>query len=226
MKEEHISKIKLSYIFNYLIFIFTIIAFLIMFTGFKFTFVEEPVLETTKFGVFKFFTVDSNLLMGISAFLFLYQERKLMSGKIKEIPFVYYLFKFMTTVSVSVTMLVVFFYLGRIAKGGLISLLQNSNLFFHFIIPLLSIITFTIFERTNRIKFSYVICGLIPVLIYGIFYVINIITHIENSVISPVYDWYYFAQGGIGKIYITALIILAFTYVVSLLLWIINRKKV
>ena len=225
MKNEYINVMKIAYILNCLIFLFCFISFMVMFTSYKFTFIEEPMLETTKIGAFRFFTVDSNLLMGIMAFLLAYKERQMLLGKIKEIPSKYYILKFIATVGVSLTMIVVFAYLGGIAKGGLISLLQNSNLFFHFIIPVLSIITFLCFERTNKISGKYVIYGLIPVFLYGIFYVINIILHLENGKVPLEYDWYAFAQGSIKEIVITIIIMFVLTFVISIILWVINRKK-
>lgn len=224
MKELTVNKTKISLILNYLIFIFVVIGTIIMFTGYKITYLKEPVLETTGLGVFKFFTVDSNIFVGIIAILFAHQERKLLLGKIKEIPIYYYILKFVATVSVCLTFLVVFLYLGKIAEGGIMSLLQNSNLFFHLIVPLLSIISFVFFERTNKIKFSYVISGLIPVLLYGIYYIINILIHMENGVVLPKYDWYWFAQKGINSAYFSATLIFVFTYVVSVIVWISNRK--
>ena len=94
MKDDSFNQVKVSYFLNIIIFIFVVVAFIIMFTGIKFTFGIEPVLETTKLGVFKFFTVDSNLLIGISALLLSYKERELFLGKIKKIPSWYYVFKF------------------------------------------------------------------------------------------------------------------------------------
>ena len=51
-------------------FIITVVASIIMFTGFKFMHTYENVLESTKIGMLRFFTVESNLLMGIVSLLF------------------------------------------------------------------------------------------------------------------------------------------------------------
>ena len=63
------KSIKISLVINLIIVLFTIIASIIMFTGIKIM-EGEPILETTKLGMFKFFTVDSNLLMGIVSLIF------------------------------------------------------------------------------------------------------------------------------------------------------------
>ena len=73
------KNIKISLIINIIVVLLTIIASIIMFTGFKFMYGYEPLLETTKIGMLKFFTVQSNLLMGIVSLLFAIKEVKLLN---------------------------------------------------------------------------------------------------------------------------------------------------
>lgn len=218
------KSIKISLVINLIIVLFTIIASIIMFTGIKIM-EGEPILETTKLGMFKFFTVDSNLLMGIVSLIFVIKEKALLEGKIDEIPASLYIMKLVSTVGVALTFLVVFCYLGPIASGGLISLLKNGNLFFHFLIPLLSIINFIFFEQTDKLKFKYSFIGILTALVYAIFYLINVLIHIENGKVSPMYDWYWFVQGGLWQAIIVLPLMLVITYIISLLLWKFNRKK-
>ena len=209
-------KKNISLVINIIIVVLTIFASIIMFTGIKITSGAEPILETTKIGMFKFFTVDSNLFMGLVAILFI---------KKQSITKNMYILKLASTTSVTLTLLVVLAYLAPISQGGLRSMLQNSNLFFHLLIPLLSIINFTIFEKTDKIKTKDTLYGLIPTIIYAIFYVSNLIIHIENGKVSPVYDWYWFAQNGIIQAISTAIIIIVTTYIITLILWKLNRRK-
>lgn len=65
--QNNLRNIKLSLIVNILIFLFTIFASVVMFTGFKFMTGYETILESTKIGMLRFFTVQSNLFMGIVA---------------------------------------------------------------------------------------------------------------------------------------------------------------
>ena len=218
------KKIKVSLAINIMIVIFTVIACIIMFTGFKFM-EGEYVLESTKIGMFRFFTVDSNIFMGIVALIFAIKEIKFLKGKIDEISTRTYSLKLMATVSVGLTFFTVFGYLGPIAEGGIFSLLKNSNLFLHLIIPVLSMVNFSLFEKTNKLKFKYSFLGVIPTIVYSIFYLINVLAHIENGKVSPIYDWYWFVQGGIWQVYIVFPFMLIFTYIISVALWRINRKK-
>ena len=211
---------KKSLILNIIIVLLTIFASILMFTGIKITHGAEPILETTKLGIFKFFTVDSNIFMGLTSLLFIIKEIKS-----EEITKTMFRLKLMSTTAVSLTFIVVFTYLGPISKDGIISLLQNSNLFFHLVIPVLSIITLILFERTNKLKFKDTLYGIIPTIIYATFYLINIIIHIENGKVSPVYDWYWFVQNGLKTAIIVAPMIILISYIISLILWKLNRKE-
>lgn len=220
------KKLKISLIVNIIIFILTVIATIMMFTGFKFMKGMEPVLEATGFSLLKFFTVESNLFVGIISLIFSIKEIKIIKGNEKELSTKMYLLKYMSTSAVSLTFFIVFSYLGPISKGGIISMLTNSNLFFHLIIPVLSIINFTIFEKTNKIKFKQVIYGIIPTFLYGLYYCINVLTHIENGKVSYVYDWYWFIQNGVWTAIIVIPVIFLISYLISLCLWYFNKKGV
>lgn len=178
------KKIKISLTINIIIVVLTIIASIIMFTGFKFM-EGEYVLESTKIGMFKFFTVDSNIFMGIIALIFAIKEIKILKEKATYIPEKIYILKLMATTSVGLTFLTVFGYLGPIAEGGVPSLIKNSNLFFHLLIPLLSILNFILFEKTDKFKFKDTFYGVVPALAYALFYLINILIHVQDAKISP-----------------------------------------
>lgn len=220
------KKLKISLVLNIIIAVMVLVASIIMFTGFRFMKGNEPVLETTKLGMFKFFTVDSNIFMGIIALLFSLKEIKILKKEEKEISRLYYILKLMATTGVGLTFVVVFSYLGVIVKGGLPTLLRNSNLFFHLLVPVVSIITFIFFERNNKLAFKYSFCGLIPMLVYGVFYILNVITHMENGYVSPKYDFYWFVQNGVWTTFIVFPIIIVITYIISVVIWRINRIKI
>ena len=192
-------KRKISFVLNIIIVLMVVVASIIMFTGFKFMHGPTPILESTKLGMFRFFTVDSNLFMGIVSLIFIIGMLKY-----KEIPKWMYILKFMGTCGVTLTFVVVFVYLGPIAKDGIISLLQNSSLFFHLLIPIVSIITFCFFENTKLLSFKESFYGLVPCLLYSLYYVTNILVHMENGKVSTKYDWYWFVQNGVWTAFIVA----------------------
>lgn len=209
---------KKSLILNIVIVLLTIFASIIMFTGIKLTRGAAPLLETSKIGMFKFFTVDSNIFMGLISLLFIIKTLKN-----KEITKNMYILKLMSTTSVTLTFLVVFLYLGPISKDGIKSMLQNSNLFFHLIIPVLSIITFIKYEKTN-LKLKDTIYGIIPTIIYALFYTTNVLIHTNNGKVSPIYDWYWFVQNGVKQAIIVLPLIILITYAISLTLYKLNRR--
>ena len=213
----------ISLIINIIIVLMVVIASIIMFTGYKFM-DGEILLESSKLGMFKFFTVDSNLFMGIVSILFVIEEIRLLKGEIDSIPTSIYILKLMATTGVTLTFLVVFIYLTPLT-GSLYLMITNSNLFFHLLIPILSIITFILFEKTNKIEYKYSFYGLIIVIIYALYYSINVLLHMENGIISKEYDWYYFVQNGVWITIIIAIMILIISYTISFLLWKLNKVK-
>ena len=216
---------KISLVLNIIISILVLFSTIAMFTGYRFLNGQEVILESTKLGMLRFFTVQSNLFMGIISLLFIIDEIKILRGNKKEISFFKYVLKLMSTSAVGLTFFVVFAYLGPITKYGLVSLLMNSNLFFHLIIPVLSIVTFIFFERTNKLKFKDTLYGIIPTLLYGIYYITNVLIHVENGKVSPKYDWYWFVQGGVWTALIVVPIIFLVSYLISLGLWRVNKLK-
>ena len=219
------KNIKISFILNIITVILTLIATIIMFTGFKFMTGYDVVLESSRIGMFKFFTVDSNLLMGVVALIFAIKEYKILEGKIEDISTRYYILKLASTTSVSLTFIVVFAYLGPISKHGIYSMLQNSNLFFHLLIPVISIINFIAFEKTDKIKIKYSLYGLIPTVLYSIFYLTNVLIHMENGKVDPIYDWYWFVQNGVWSTIIILPLMWLISYFITFALWKINRKN-
>ena len=74
-----------------------------MFSGFKFM-PSEALLETTSIGMFKYYTVDSNILMGICALVFLIAERKQ-----EKVSNNVYIFKLVGTSAITLTFLTTLF---------------------------------------------------------------------------------------------------------------------
>ncbi len=111
---------------------------------------------------FRYFTTQSNVLCAVSAFaICLFPDK----------DWAYYL-KVMGTAAVTVTMLTVLFFLGRIY--GYIALLKGSDLFMHLITPLLAIVSLCVFERRG-IGLLAAFVGIIPVALYAHLYLYNVV---------------------------------------------------
>ena len=83
----------------------------------------------------------------------------------------------------------------------------------------MSIFTFVCFEKTKRIVFRHTFTGIIPMLIYAVYYVAAAMTHIQNGMIAPGYDWYRFFFAGARSVVIVLPIVIALTYGISVILW-------
>ena len=111
---------------------------------------------------FCYFTVQSNVFCAFAALLMCFAPASSLVG----------ILKYMGTAAVTVTMLTVFLFLGPKA-GTLRELLKGSNLFMHLITPLLALISFCFFERRSM-RFSTSLYGMIPVILYGLWYLYKI----------------------------------------------------
>ena len=111
-----------------------------------------------------------------------------------------------------------------ITPNGLLSMYTNKNLFFHGLIPLLAIVNFIFFEKSNKINIKNTLLVFIPVLLYSLFYLINILIHMENNTVSYKYDWYHFLDGKITNLFITIPLIFGLTYLLGFVLYKLNKK--
>ena len=214
------KKIKISLIINIIIVLLVIMTSIFMFTGFTFM-KNNTLLEASKIEMFKFYTVDSNILIGIASLLLAINEIKLLNKKIKEIPIFIYILKLIATSGITLTFITTAFFLAP--QYGIYAMYNNNNLFFHLIIPILSIITYVIYEKYDN-KYKYAPLGMLPMFIYSIYYTINVILHLNNGGLSFKYDFYGFLQGNINNIYIVIPFIYFVTYLISLLLIFFNKN--
>lgn len=223
MKKE--NKLKIAITLNIIIVLLVLLGLYILVNKIEFMSGYDFTESVSRGSMMKYFTIESNIFMAIMALIFAIDEIKLLKGKIKEISKNKYILKLASTSAVALTCVVVFIWLGPTTKGGIHTMLMNANLFFHLIVPLLSIIVFTIFEKTNKIAFKATISGLIILLLYGFVYMPDVITHMNNGKVSTKYDFYNYFQNGIliGLIAFTIQGIIM--YLISLTLWKINKEN-
>lgn len=217
------SSLIISFIINILISILVILGTIFMMTGFRFMGNHE-VLASTGLSPFRFYTVDSNIFVGIASIILIIYEYLILKGKIKEVPKYVYVIKYIGTVAVSLTFLVTLLYLAPMFGDKFILLYLNSNLFFHLIVPLLSFISFAFFEKI-KLDFKYTFYGVSTMLIYGIYYAINAYVHQINGVVPVEFDWYGFVRGGISSMYIVYVVMFIITYGISFGIYKLNNVK-
>lgn len=218
---------KASIIINTVIFALVSFATTCMILGVNFMSRTEEVRAFTAsyLAALKYFTVDSNILAGLTALVYIIIEARGKELSQRASLFIHCL-KLAATSAVALTMLVtIFFLIPQFGKNWFI-LFMDNNLFFHLIIPLLCIIAYIFLEPGAKIiTFAQTLYGIIPMLVYALFYTINIIVHLGNGMPLKTYDWYGFLGDKLSNAIIAVPVMLIVTWAIVLALWWANRKK-
>ena len=219
------NKYKIALAINLIIVILVVLSLFLLYFGISF--MEGPDISKGIEGneIFHYFTIDSNIFMAIMSLIFAIDEIKIIQGKIKQINYKKYIAKLISTATVALTFLTVLLYLGPTTEGGLKANLMNGNLFLHLFVPILSVIVFIFFEKTDKIPFKYTFLGLTPMMIYGLYYIPNLIIHSNNGKVVSTYDFYHYFQNGPVIAIITGIIQYIVLYGLTYLLWKLNKKK-
>ena len=216
------KKQKTALIINYLIFLLTVFATVSMIIGFEFM-GEIKVLSSASFKAFKYFTVDSNVFAGIVALIYIIYLGLLAKGKISELPKWLSYLKVAATTGVTLTMMVTVFFLAPQSPTTYFAYFMNSNLIMHLITPLLCIISFIFFEPA-KLSFKESLLGIGPMLLYSLYYIPNILLHLENGMVSTNYDWYGFLFAGLSTIWFVIPMLILITWIFAISLWSLNKN--
>lgn len=221
-----LKKIKTAFILNLCIFVLELFATIWMMSGITIS-GEAGTLSAARLAMFKYFTVDSNVLMGIFALIAAIEQYQILKGKKEDISKYNYILQLAGTVGLTVTMLVTIFFLAptMAAEYGWFANFKNSNFLFHLLNPILSIVVFLGFEKTEKINFRHTFSGILPLGLYAVYYVIQNIIHVEDGMVNKSYDWYGFFMMGLNSIFIVLPIIILFAYLISFGLWKFNKRK-
>ena len=201
-------------------FITNIITFLLVLTGVILMLtIGSSALGETNITVFKFFTFQSNLFMGIVAFIYAIFQLLILLNKRDKLPHVLLVFNHVATAAVSLTFLVVVFFLGAIYGYNL--MYTGANLFFHGLVPVLAMIKFMFIDKESEIKFSDTVYATIPPFLYGTVYLINVV--VQNGFGDVNIDFYMFGANGPVFGILTFLTILGVTFGFGLVLYFVHR---
>ncbi len=173
----------ISLILNILIVIFGIIGTFLMFTHKG----EGTGLVSSGFSNLKYFTVLSNelcMIVSIIWIILFLQKKK---------SFV--LFKLVAAASVGLTFLIIAAFLAPMYPD--LNMYEGGNLWFHLILPITAMIEFVLLETEQRIPFRYTLYSAVFALLYGLFYMINILIN-GKGVWPSTNDWYGFLNWGWG----------------------------
>ena len=183
---------------------------IVVFTMISFLYYQFPDKSGYVVGlsILKYFTMDSNILVAVSsAILIPYNILNITKNRF-YIPRYASILKYMGTVSVALTFLTVIFFLGP--TQGFNNMYNNVSFFMHMATPILSIISYTLFEGIELDQ-RVTITSIIPMVIYGMVYMTNVVYKYRWN------DFYGFNIN--GKWRITFLIMLLVTYLIGVLIY-------
>lgn len=170
-------------------------------------------MQAPGFVCFRYFTVNSNVLAAVSVLFVLPWSFRAMLGSNRAMKHRVLIFKYVAVCATTLTMLTVLFLLGP--KYGYGAMFEGNNLYMHLITPLLVLLSLVCTENKGNIFFRETLYGLIPTVIYGVVY------GIEVLVLKNWEDFYGFNAG--GKWYIFFPVMLAASYLICVIVRTLHR---
>lgn len=198
----------LSLIFNIAIVVMTAVAM----SGFFFRRGGSANMKVENARCFEYFTVDSNLLVTLTAAVMIFFKARALLGGPAEIPYWATLLKLVGTTAVFLTFLVVMLILAPIAGYGY--MIEGGSLYMHLITPLAAAVTFIFFDGGPALDAVSIALSLIPTFVYGIVYFVMVVIVGEKN--GGWEDFYGFNKG--GRWYLSVVAMLGMTAVTALLL--------
>lgn len=175
---------------------------------------EGAILNNRGMRAFRFYTTDSNILCAAGGLLTAVCMLRKKNG---ALPRWVTLVKFAGTAAVTVTLLVVFFFLSLIV-GGILPLLRGANLYLHLVVPLLALLSLFFLDPQPEppLRFSESLSCALTVIVYGTVYFIQVVVRKAWP------DFYAFNRGGLWPV--TAAVMLVFSVLLGLALRYVMRK--
>ena len=217
-----IKETRIAFVLNICIFILSVVSIIWMIRD-----LGTDVSTAEVFTSFCYFSIDSNILIGLAALVAVVDEGIFLFRKKESLSKFTYVFKLAATACITLSFLMTALYLtpSNAPTRGWIFFFKRSNFLINLVIPVLSMVVFEFFERTDRIDFGYTFVGIIPAFIYLVYYVTVTLIHTSNGEIEPGYDWYAFFLFGIKTSAILVPLFMLFAYVLSFKLWKYNGGK-
>ena len=177
------------------------------------------VLEENTIAVFKYFTFQSNVFMGIVSAIYVYYQILIIAKRIDKIPHVLSIFNLVGVSSVALTFIIV---LAFLAPGyGFDKMYTNANLFFHLLVPVVAMVNFMFYNRQEKYHFIQTLYTIIPSFIYGVIYFIIVAS--LNAYGDIKIDFYQFGKDGPFIGLLNFLAVMSISYVMTLIIYFVNR---
>ena len=202
-----------SFVLNILVFLLVLAGTIVMVS------VKSEELATNDLSVFKYFTFQSNVFMGCVAAVYGYYQLLMILKKVDKIPHVLTIFNLIATSAVALTFIVVIAFLGP--GYGYDKMYKNANLFFHLLVPVLAMLNFIFYTKSEKYHFIQTLFTIVPCFLYGLVYFIVVAS--QNAYGDIKIDFYFFGKDGplIGAV--NYLAVMSIAYVIALILYFSNR---
>lgn len=201
----------LNLFFNFLIVVLVLISIYLMLTT------SDGIIKGSKLKALKYFTVQSNIFMGISAFISLFY----LLFKKDKYPTWLTILKLISTTCLTLTFLTVLAYLAPLM--GLFNVFLGANLYMHLFIPVASIFTFIFIEPKIELKFKWNLFSIIPSGTYGTIYIICLAVNNDYGNVDG-WDWYAFGTYGLGVGFVMLIGLNLVAFISSLILYYSYKK--
>ena len=167
--------------------------------------------------IFRYFTNDSAIFCALTCIPALFYMLVLRGGHASRMPSWILILRFAGTVSVALTMGTVAAYLGPLY--GYEYMFAGEDLFLHLVGPVLMIFTFIFLESDRPLLRRYTWTALIPVQLYAIYYIHNVLVISKKKGRWP--DFYAFNTN--NRWYMSLLFMLIITYLIGLILRVLHN---
>ena len=192
-------------------------------------FVVDSIFVNSGLSIFLFFTILSNAYLALTSLVMIPYQVFSIRKQENQVPLWLMVVHFTAVVSVMITCLVtLFFLMPTRANNGNDPLDLIAGLYFlvHLAVPVLAMLNFCVLMVEPTLQFRWTPFGLLPLIAYAIFYMLNIKFEFASVIGGDgkaYYDWYgLFGSGDIGKMVIVVLIMLFASYLISFVLWLMN----
>ncbi len=192
-------------------------------------FVVDSIFANSGLSIFLFFTILSNAYLALTSLVMIPYQVFSIRKQENQVPLWLMVVHFTAVVSVMITCLVtLFFLMPTRANNGNNPLDLIAGLYFlvHLAVPVLAMLNFCLLMVEPTLQFRWTPFGLLPLIAYAIFYILNIKFEFASVIGGDgkaYYDWYgMFGSGDIGRMVIVVLIMLFASYLISFVLWLMN----
>ena len=176
-------------------------------------------LADNSLSVFKYFTFQSNIFVGMVSIVYAYYQFLIIRQKKEKIPHVLAVFNHVGVTAVALTFIIVIAFL---APGyGFDKMYNNANLFFHLLVPLVAMVNYIVFTKNEPYHLVQTLFTAIPSLAYGIIYFIVVAS--LNGYGDLKIDFYGFGKDGPLMGAVNFLIVVSIAYLIGLGLYMLNK---